>query len=133
MRGYVGITPPDNSSNRNRTTIYRTPEHGVAAWLILLSDRYGFGTAGSFSLEALAKKYAGSGASDADIRAYTKGWSNASGGALTPGSVFHLQSTDELLSLGKAMFTHEIGKDSPVSEAQIRFGIDGQRNGSMPS
>jgi N-acetylmuramoyl-L-alanine amidase len=133
VRGYVGITPPDNSSNHNRTTIYRTPEHGVAAWFILLADRYGFGAAGSFSLDALAKKYAGRDASDADIRAYSKGWSNASAGALTPGSVFHLQSTDELLSLGKAMFAHEIGKASPVSEAQIRFGIDRQRSGSMPS
>src|SRR5262249_21735091 len=25
VRGYVGITPPDNSPNHNRTTIYRTP------------------------------------------------------------------------------------------------------------
>jgi N-acetylmuramoyl-L-alanine amidase len=131
--GYVGITPPDNSPNRNRTTIYRTPEHGVAAWYILLADRYGFGAAGSFSLEALARKYAGGGASDADVRAYTSGWSKASGGLLTSTSTFHIQNTDELLSLGKAMYAHEIGRKSPLKDEQIRYGIDNQRNGSMPA
>jgi Putative peptidoglycan binding domain len=132
VRGYVGITPADKSPNHNRTTIYRTPEHGIAAWYILLADRYRFGAAGRFSLEGLAKKYAGSGANAADVSTYTKGWSKASGGALTPTSVFHLRSTDELLQLGKAMFAHEIGKASPVSDAQIEFGIDHQRDGSMP-
>jgi hypothetical protein len=133
VRGYVGMTPPDNSPNRNRTTIYRTPEHGVAAWYILLADRYGFGAAGSFTLETLARKYAGGGASDADVRTYTSGWSRASGGTLTATSVFHVQSTDELMALGKAMFTHEVGRKSPLKDEQIRYGIDNQRSGSMPT
>lgn len=133
LPGYVGITPPDNSPNRNRTTIYRTPEHGVAAWYILLADRYGFARSGPFSLETLARKYAGANASAAEIRAYTAGWSKASGGTLTPTSTFHIQNTDELLLLGRAMYTYEIGGKTPLKDAQIRFGIDRQRSGSMPA
>ncbi len=131
MRGYVGITPPD--SRGNRTTIYRTPEHGVGAWYELLANRYGFAARPSFSLEELARKYAGGNASPADVRAYINGWSKASGGKLTGSSTFHIPSTNELLTLGKAMFHHEVGRPSPVSDAQIRFGIDNQRNGTMPA
>jgi N-acetylmuramoyl-L-alanine amidase len=133
MRGYVGITPPDNSPNRNRTTIYRTPEHGIGAWYELLANRYGFAARPSFTLQELARKYAGGNASPAEVRAYTRGWSKASGGALNEASVFHMRDTDELLTLGKAMFEHEIGRASPVADAQIRFGIENQRSGTMPA
>jgi N-acetylmuramoyl-L-alanine amidase len=133
MKGYVGITPPDNSPNQNRTTIYRTPEHGVAAWFSLLADRYGYADTGPFSLLTLASKYAGAKASDADIRAYTDGWAKASGNKLTPASTFDIRDTDTLFVLGRAMFTHEIGGKCPLGDDQIRYGIDHQRNGSMPA
>jgi len=131
--GYVAVTPPDNSPNRNRTTIYRTPEHGVAAWFVLLSEKYGFKNPGSFTLEQLAKKYAGRDAGQAAVRAYVNGWSKASGGKFNATTVFHLSKTDEMLPLGKAMFAHEIGAPSPLEDAQIRFGIDEQRSNTMPS
>jgi peptidoglycan hydrolase-like protein with peptidoglycan-binding domain len=131
--GYVSVTPPDNSRNRNRTTIYRTPEHGVAAWFVLLSKRYGFGDSGRFTLEQLARKYAGSGASSSDVNAYIKGWSKASGDTLNANSVFKLSETAQMLSLGKAMFHHEIGRPSPLEDDQIRFGIDKQPDDEMPA
>ncbi|MGB6389857.1 MAG: peptidoglycan-binding protein [Methyloceanibacter sp.] len=131
--GYVGLTPPDNSRNRNRTVIYRTPEHGVAAWFVLLSEKYGFGTAGRFSLAQLARKYAGRGASQAEVDAYVRGWSRASGGRLNADSTFRPRDTGEMLSLAEAMFAHEIGGPSPLSDAQIRYGIDTQRDNSMPA
>jgi hypothetical protein len=84
-------------------------------------------------MDTLARKYAGANAKPSDINAYTKGWSSASGGTLTPASVFHIASTDELLALGKAMFAHEIGRPGPLKDDQVRFGIDQQRTGSMPS
>jgi hypothetical protein len=133
LRGYVGLTPPDNSPNRNRTTIYRTPEHGVAAWFVLLSKRYGFGNTGTFTLEQLARKYAGSGAGSSEINTYIKGWSKASDGTLNTDSVFRLSKTEEMLPLGKAMFAHEIGRPSPLMDDQIRFGIDKQRDDEMPA
>ena len=55
--GFVGQTPADAAGNI--TTIYRTPEQGIAAWYFLLFNRYGFGKAGQFDLASLARKYAG--------------------------------------------------------------------------
>ena len=133
LPGYVGLTPPDNSPDKNRTTIYRTPEHGVAAWFVLLSEKYGFAASGRFSLEQLARKYAGRDAKPSAVNAYIKGWSEASGGRLNASSTFRVNNTGEMLDLGKAMFEHEIGKPSPLSDAQIIYGIEHQRNNSMPA
>ena len=113
--GYVGlprrptavptaIGPP--STERRR--------HGVAAWFVLLSKKYGYENQGRLSLEQLAKKYTGSDASASAVRAYVKGWSQASGGTLNADSVFRLNNTDEMLSLAKAMYAHEIGGPSPA-------------------
>lgn len=132
LPGYVGFTAADNSPNKNRTTIYRTPEHGVAAWYVLLADRYGFAKAGKFTLKRLAQKYAGSGASEVDVNAYVKGWTKASGGKLDADSSFDFDRTGQLLVLARAMFFHEIGKPSPLKDAQIEFGIETQRDGKMP-
>ena len=133
LPGYVGLTPPDNSPDKNRTTIYRTPEHGVAAWFVLLSEKYGFAASGRFSLEQLARKYAGRDAKPSAVNAYIKGWSEASGGRLNASSTFRVNNAGEMLDLGKAMFEHEIGKPSPLSDAQIIYGIEHQRNNSMPA
>ena len=71
--GYAGKTPPDGAGNV--TTIYVTPEHGVAAWYHLLTDRYGYGEDGSFVLLKLARKYAGVNSDDAPaVKSYIKGW-----------------------------------------------------------
>jgi N-acetylmuramoyl-L-alanine amidase len=133
LPGYVGITPPDGSANQNRTTIYRTPEHGVAAWFILLADRYGLAAMGSFTLRVLAKKYAGGGASQNDIADYISGWSNASKGKLDSDSVISTDETPDMLALARAMYFHESGKASPLKDSQIIFGIETQRAGTMPA
>jgi D-alanyl-D-alanine carboxypeptidase len=96
--GFVGLTPPDNSPQKNRTTIYRTPEHGVASWYVLLADRYGFSHAGSFTIETLARKYAGAGASPAAVQTYVRGWARASKGALQKSTVIRLAKPDEMLT-----------------------------------
>lgn len=131
LRGYVGFTFPDNSPDKNRTTIYRTPEHGVAAWYVLLADRYGFAKTGSFTIERLARKYAGSGASEAAVSTYVAGWRKASGNQLEGSTIIKLSSDNELLTLARAMFHHEIGKKSPLSDAQIKYGISHQRAGTL--
>lgn len=131
LPGYVAVTPPDNSPDRNRTTIYRTPEHGVAAWFILLSDRYGFGKRGQFTLAQLARKYAGSNAPQKAVDTYVRGWSKASGGKFDAATTFRPSSVADMLALGRAMFLHEIGKPSPLQDAQIRYGI--QNSDNMPA
>jgi hypothetical protein len=131
--GFVGQTPPDNSPQKNRTTIYRTPEHGVASWYVLLADRYGFSNTGSFTIDALARKYAGAGASSADVNAYVKGWAKGSNGALNGSTVIDLAKINDMLTLARAMYQHEIGKPSPLSDAQIKYGIEKQRDGTLPT
>jgi len=133
LPGYVGFTQPDNSPNANKTTIYRTPEHGVAAWYILLADRYNFGSTGEFSIKTLARKYAGSGAPQSAVNSYVVGWRNASGQHFNGDSIVALSDTAEMLKLAKAMYFHESGKKTPLSDAQIKYGIETQRDGTMPA
>lgn len=124
--GYVGQTKPDGAGNI--TTIYQAPEYGAAAWFFLLADRYGFGTSGHFDLVSLAKKYAGSTATDAEVKAYTDGWSKWSNGVLRPNTVIHLACDDEMLSFAKAEFSHETAAPSPVHDKQIQYGFSIERN-----
>ena len=129
-RGYVGQTQPDGAGNI--TTIYQTPEHGVAAWFFLLSDRYGYAVAGYFDLVSLAKKYAGSHATDAEVRAYTDGWSKWSNGALRRDTIIHLASDDEMLLFAKAEFAHEAAAPSPLRDRQVVCGFALERNTAVP-
>jgi D-alanyl-D-alanine carboxypeptidase len=119
--GYVGQTSPDSAGNI--TTIYQTPEHGIAAWYFLLFDRYGFGSIGYFDLVSLAQKYAGRDATAAEIKAYTDGWAKWSGGALQPTTVIHFSNDNELLALAKAEFAHEAAAVSPLGDDQIIAGF----------
>ena len=120
--GYVGQTQADSAGNI--TTIYQTPEDGVGAWYFLLFDRYGFGQAGQFDVISAARKYAGGNATIPQIRAYVDGWGRWSGGVLKANTVIHFAARDELLLFAKAVFAHEAGAESPVTEAQIRLGFD---------
>jgi hypothetical protein len=78
--GYAGMTQPDGSADHNVTTIYRTPEHGIAAWYHLLSKIYTL-TAG-FTLSDLARCYAGGDAAQSSIDAYVQGWAHYSQGSM---------------------------------------------------
>jgi hypothetical protein len=87
-KGFVAVTPPDAAGNK--TTIYRTPEHGVASWYYLISDVYGFKGSGSFSTEQLAERYAGASAGSPAVQNYLKQWQKWSNGALLPQSIVQL-------------------------------------------
>jgi hypothetical protein len=131
-KGYVGVTPPDNSPDKNVTTIYRTPEHGVAAWYHLLSQIYGFGAMSTFTVTDLAQKYAGS-SSGAAIAAYTSGWMRWSNFALNPATAISINDNSQMLVLARALFSHEAGRHTPVHDAQIVFAIQNERDGTLPS
>jgi hypothetical protein len=120
--GYVGQTQPDGSSSHNVTTIYRTPEHGVGSWYYLLSNRYGFDKVSNFTLTQLAQRYAGQTAGPF-VNDYLAGWIAASGKVFKPNTSFDVTSGGDMLALAKAMFTHEAGKPTPLSDAQIAFGV----------
>lgn len=131
-KGFAGVTESDGSSNQNHTTIYRTPEHGVAAWFHLLNVIYGLGSRASFSLLDLAQRYSDQ-SSGSMVDGYVKGWSSASGGTIKPSTDLDLRVDTQALQLGRAMFFHEIGKASPLEDDQIAFGITHERNGTLPA
>ena len=130
-KGFVGTTQPDQDGNA--TTIYRTPEHGVASWFHLLSDRYGFGAAGSFAIRTLARRYAGSRPAPGKVEEYVIAWVRLSEGALTSSTVIDITSDPAMLRLAKAMFHHEAGESTPVHDDQILFGIQRERSGTLPA
>ena len=129
-KGFVGVTPADNAGNV--TTIYRTPEHGTAAWYYLLSQIYGFGAAATFTLTSLAQRYAGA-PSGAAVNTYIVGWVKWSNGALTSSSTFNANDPSQMLVLAKAMFSHEAGQYTPLQDAQIVFAIQNEQAGTLPS
>jgi hypothetical protein len=129
--GYVGFSDPDGSADHNVTTIYRTPEHGVASWFYLINRVYGFGTSEKFSLLQLAQRYAGRD-TGAAVDAYLTGWRSASQGALGSTSIIDISDDQQMLELGRSMFTHEAGRPTPLQDAQIIFGIQNERNGTLP-
>lgn len=130
--GFVGETQPDHAGNR--TTIYVTPEHGIAAWYHLLTNRYGYGQTGRPTLVEIAKRYAGVPTDNHPaVRSYLKGWKRWSGGTLNPSSQIDLASDPDVVQLAQGMFGHEIGDPSPLKVAQIKKALQLKRSGTLPS
>jgi hypothetical protein len=130
--GFVGVTAPDHVGNV--TSIYVTPEHGTAAWYNLLTDRYGYGEAGTFKLIQLAMRYAGvTSETDPAVTAYVNGWRQSSGNKLDRDSVTDLADDDQVLLLARAMFGHEIGAPSPLHDDQIVKAVQLKRGGQLPA
>lgn len=128
--GYAGSTDSDGSPNQNHTTIYRTPEHGVAAWYHLVADLYGFAPGVGFSLRDLAARYAGRDADTATVDGYVSGWTAKSGGTLP--SQLDLSVSGVPLQLARAMFAFEAGRPSPLLDVQITAAISWEFNNLLP-
>lgn len=129
--GFVGQTQPDQA--RNKTTIYVTPEHGIAAWHYLLHNRYGYGKAGGFGIAALACRYAGvADPQSAAVRSYLSGWKRWSGGILEPDTRVSFDDDKLLLDLARGMFGHEAGQASPIKDEQIVEALRLERTGTLP-
>src|ERR1700716_908249 len=63
--GFVGVTADDGKGNV--TSIYCAPEYGVASWYHLLAVIYDFARTGSFTIQQLARKYAGKDAAQSTV------------------------------------------------------------------
>jgi hypothetical protein len=133
--GYVGVRPQEQTDPKTGTVIYRTPEHGIAAWYYLLADHLEFEKQGGFvSVKVLAYEYdRGNWAGSATTGDYLNGWKKR---LPEPGKDSYSLSDDkEMLILAKAMFGHERDGDdqwTKAQEAQILFAIQRQRAGTMP-
>jgi hypothetical protein len=121
---FIGYSIPDDSGNV--TTIWQTPEHGVAAWYYLLSDRYGYGHEGALTIRTLAPQYAGSN-DPARTQPYIRGWVRWSEGAFTPDTQIHMNNMHQMTILARAMAGHEASQVTPVRRSQIIYGIELER------
>lgn len=129
-KGYVGVTQPDEA--HNITTIYRSPEHGVAAWYHLLAVIYAF-PAGVFTLQDLAIRYAGGAGNPAAVQTYVNGWNRWLQPPLPATAQIAVTSQDAMLLLGKAMFSHEAGMPTPIHDDQIAYAISQEITGTLPA
>jgi D-alanyl-D-alanine carboxypeptidase len=128
--GFVGVTADDGKGNV--TSIYCAPEYGVASWYHLLAVIYEFARTGSFSIQQLARKYAGPNAAQSKVDNYVTVWCRVADPRLTGDSVIQLGNDSEMLNLARAMYRNEAGKPTPLSDAQILFAIQHERNNSLP-
>jgi hypothetical protein len=128
--GFVSVTADDGKGNV--TSIYCAPEYGVASWYHLLAQVYGFAAAGSFTIEQLAGKYAGGGAAQSTVDNYVNVWCSVADPKLTASSVIQFSDDNAMLNLARAMYRNEAGRPTPLSESQILFGIQNERNNSLP-
>jgi len=129
--GFVGVTKDDGKGNV--TSIYAAPEYGVAAWYFLLSDRYGFGHAGSFTIADLARHYAGGGAAASVVNNYVNAWSRLADTHLSAASVVRLGNDAEMLNLARGMFKNEASANLRITNNQILFAIQHERNNTLPA
>ncbi len=131
FRGYVGFTQADHAGNK--TTIYRTPEHGVGAWLHLLVARYNYGLDGEIRLGELARRYAGvDDEENSAVRSYIAGWKRHSGRNFTRATMIRIGNDEDLLALALGMFGHEIGDPTPLEKDQIKLGFKLYKEGHLP-
>lgn len=131
--GYAGTTKDDGQGNK--TTIYSSPEYGVAAWYSLLSNKYRFESSPdrSFTIDQLARKYAGPDATAGKIANYVNGWSNLADKLLSSDSKINLDDDDAMLNLARAMYRLEAGAHLRIGNDQILFGITRERSGRLPA
>lgn len=113
--GYAGMTGADNSPAANKTSIWETPEQGVAMGWELLRK---YAARGVRTVEQILTAYGGS---NQDYSAYLDDVVKRSG--LSKTTVIDLDNDAQLLKLARAMFRYEAGETSPLSDAQILFGF----------
>ena len=119
MTGYAGKTEGDASQDHNQTTIYTSPEHGVAAWAFLLRVKYFNGNPAPVTLKRIIDKYRGGNNADDYIRGYNK-YSN---GTLSRDTLIDLYNNTQLAGLAIAAYSHELGAWYPLSAEQMAMGL----------
>ena len=111
MPGYVTEIKYDG---KNNTTIFETPEYGVAVWYELMRRYH---AAGARTVEGIIRKYGGG----QDYSGYLDvvvGWTG-----FGRNKAIDLNDLDTLLIFAKAMFRYEAGRPTPVHDDQIMYGF----------
>ena len=80
----------------------------------------------------LALRYAGSN-NPARIHAYITGWNIWLDPQIDPSMPLSVSDSTFMLNLGKAMFSHEAGIQTPLHDDQITFAIEREIEGTLPA
>jgi uncharacterized protein (TIGR02594 family) len=113
-RSEPGYVTTDETTPGNKTTIFETPEHGVAVWWKLLQK---YRAAGAVTVEQIIHRYGGG----QDYAAYVDFVEEFSG--LSRATKIMLNDDGVLLRFAKAMFRYEAGRPTPLLDAQILHGF----------
>lgn len=127
-RAYPGYVSEVETTPGNRSTIFETPEHGVAAWYELMRK---YRSAGATTVGRIINRYGGG----QDYSGYIADVAARTG--LSADHEIALEGDDPtLLKFAKAMFRHEAGRETPLSDAQILYGFkfarEYARTGQVP-
>jgi uncharacterized protein (TIGR02594 family) len=114
-RTYPGYVAEQETTPGNRSTIFETPEQGVAVWWDLMRR---YRTSGIITVAGIINRYGGG----QDYSAYVKQVATWTG--LAGDTEIKLYGDDvTLLKFAKAMFRYEAGRVPPWSDEQILFGF----------
>jgi D-alanyl-D-alanine carboxypeptidase len=111
----------------NRTAVFEAPEYGVAAWWTLLKH-YHEVLGADFSLKRIIYHYCGQGR-EVQAAAYLHFVVGRT--KLNEAFIVNLNDDGTLLPIGRAFFRYEAGEESPLSDAQIKFGFDFARKRAL--
>ena len=117
MQGYVGSTLP--GPDGNKTAVYETPEHGIAAWGFLLRKIYFNGKKGKVTVGEIVDKYRGTNSRTP----YIDGYKKFSDGRFGEDYEVDLYDNAELGRLAIASYSHEFGFWYPLTDEQLMAGF----------
>lgn len=124
-KNFPGYVDTVETTAGNKTTIFEAPEYGVAAWWELLRR---YAAAGATTVGEIINRYGG-GQDYSEYLAFV-----AARTGFASGKEISLDDDDDLLTFAKAMFRYEAGRETPLSDEQIRYGVDfgrGQASGGV--
>jgi hypothetical protein len=114
-REFPGFVSNIKYDGKNDTTVFETPEHGVAAYLELLR-RYRAG--GTKTVEGIIWKYGGGQGNYHEYARTVSDWTN-----IPVGAEIDLSDDAQLIKFAKAMWRMEAGHPTRLSDAQIALGF----------
>lgn len=115
LRAMPGYVTEIKFDGKNNTTIFETPEQGVAVYFELLKR---YAANGKTSIGQIIKQYGGG----QDYSGYITTVSKWTG--LPASTEIDLDDDATLLPFAKAMFRYEAGRVPPWSDAQILYGFN---------
>lgn len=119
IRAFPGYLRSIVTTPGNATAVFETPEQGVAAWWELLR-RYRNSATPARTISQIIRRYGGSGQDYGEYVASVSQRMHAS-----PSTEIIIDGSDDvtLLAFAKAMAREEAGRDTPLSDDQLRYGF----------